>query len=110
MFGVDCNYKSSPICLTPKFQLESLSWFCIDCPNVGNYLVYKVSTNVHPWGIQMMLWTPILQNASYRNYTLCVRKQGCVFQTFFSLRGWWFLVGVNKDEMCSINKVFAHIP
>ncbi|KAH8963237.1 hypothetical protein BDL97_05G142800 [Sphagnum fallax] len=52
----------------------------------------------------MILCTPALVNASFKHYTLCVRKQGCIFHTFVSLGGWWFLLGVDKDQMRSISK------
>jgi hypothetical protein len=60
---------------------------------------------VHPWGIQMILCTPTLVNASFKHYTLFVWKQGCIFCTFVSLRGWWFLLGVDKDQIHSKSKV-----
>jgi hypothetical protein len=105
--GCDCDCKSHRVDPIPQFQLERWPWFCIDHPNVGDCIVFKVSAEVHPRGIQMILCTPALVNASFKHYTLCVRKQGCIFHTFFSLGGWWFLLGVDKDQMRSISKVFT---
>ncbi len=79
----------------------------MDHPHVGDCIVFKVSAEVHPRGIQMILCTPALLNASFKHCTLCVRKQGCMFHTFVSLGGWWFLLGVDKDQMRSISKVFT---
>ncbi len=79
----------------------------MDHPHVGDCIVFKVSAEVHPRGIQMILCTPALLNASFKHGTLCVRKQGCIFHTFVSLGGWWFLPGVDKDQMRSISKVFT---
>ncbi len=52
--GCDCDCKSHPVDPIPQFQLEPLPWFCIDHPNVGDCIVYKVSAEVHPRGIQMI--------------------------------------------------------
>ncbi|CAM6076331.1 unnamed protein product [Sphagnum tenellum] len=54
----------------------------------------------------MILCTPALVNASFKHYTLCGRKQECIFHTFVSLGGWWFLLGVDKDQMRSISKAY----
>jgi len=84
--GIKYDYKQSQP-LQPKlhFLWEPLPWFCIDCPNVGDCLVYKVSTNVHPWGIQMISCIPALKNATYQDYIFCVRRQEWAFHTYFSL-------------------------
>jgi len=71
--GCDCDCKSHPVDPIPQFQLEPLPWFCIDHPNIGDCIVYKVSAEVHPRGIQMILCTPAPVNASFKHYTLCVR-------------------------------------
>jgi hypothetical protein len=47
--GIEYDYKQSqPLQPKPLFLWEPLPCFCIDCPNVGDCLVYKVSTNAHP--------------------------------------------------------------
>ncbi len=103
--GCDCDCKNHRVDPIPQFQLKPLPWFCIDHIDIGDCIVYKISAEVHPWGIQMILCTPTLVNASFKHYTLFVRKQGCIFCTFVSLRGWWFLLGVDKDQIRSKSKV-----
>jgi hypothetical protein len=92
--GCDCDCKSHPVDPIPQFQFEPLPWFCIDHPNVGDCIVFEVSAEMRPRGIQMILCTPALVNASFKHYISCVRKQGCIFHTFVSSGGWWFLLGV----------------
>jgi hypothetical protein len=46
--GIEYDYKKSqPLQPKPHFSWEPLPWFCIDCLNVRDCLVYKISTNVH---------------------------------------------------------------
>jgi len=48
--GCDCDCKSHPVDPIPQFQLEPWPWFCMDHPNVGDCIVFKVSAEVHPRG------------------------------------------------------------
>jgi purine-cytosine permease-like protein len=58
----------------PHFLWEPLPWFCIDCPYVGDYLVYKISTNVHV--PRVFKWLHILLSKKMRviKITFCVCK------------------------------------
>jgi len=49
--SIEYDYKpSQPLQPKPHFLWEPLPWFCIDCLNVRDYFVYKVSTNAHVLG------------------------------------------------------------
>jgi hypothetical protein len=46
--GIEYDYKQSqPFQPKPHFLWEPLPWFCINYLNVGDCLVYNVSTNVY---------------------------------------------------------------
>jgi len=73
VIGIKYDYKQSqPLQPKPHFLWEPLPCFCIDYPNVGDSLVYKALTNVHPWGIKMTSCTLAFKNATYQDYILCV--------------------------------------
>jgi hypothetical protein len=46
--AIDIEYDYKQFQPKPHFLFQALPWFCIDCPNVGDCLVYNVSTNMHP--------------------------------------------------------------
>jgi len=57
-----------------------------------------VTTKVHPWGVKFILVNSKIQNCTFTNFHLCVKKEKWVLKTYFAIRGWWFL-DVTLEEL-----------
>jgi len=68
------QYVESVATQPPHFEIEPLHEYYINCPNIGDLIVYKVPTRVHPWGINFILVTPEIWDCNFKDYSLCVRK------------------------------------
>lgn len=71
---------SSRSCAQPKvekivYEIEPLPWYYIDCLDIGDFIVYKVSTKVHPWGVKFILVNSKIQNCTFKKFYLCVKKE-----------------------------------
>jgi hypothetical protein len=56
------------------FEIKPLLEYCIDRPNIGNFIVYHVPTRVHPWGVNFILVILEIQDCNFKDFSLCVKK------------------------------------
>lgn len=54
-FTGSTQYAESVATQPLHFEIVPLLEYCIDCPNIGNAIVYNVPTRVRPWGVNFIL-------------------------------------------------------
>jgi hypothetical protein len=52
------RYAKSVATQPPHFEIKPLLKYYIDRLDIGDLIVYKVPTRVHPWGVNFILVTP----------------------------------------------------
>jgi hypothetical protein len=89
----------------PKFEIEQLPFYNINCPKLGDLLVYKVPLRVHPWHVNFILIKLEIYCCNFKNFCFCVKKVDCVLKAYVHIGGWWILVSLDELEMQRLYQV-----
>jgi hypothetical protein len=89
----------------PMFEIEPLPSYCIDHLELGDFIVYKVPLQVHPWGVDFILVKPQIYHCNFKNFCFCVRKVNCVLKAYVHIGGWWILVLLDQSKMDRLEEV-----
>lgn len=73
----------------------------MDCPKEGDVLLIKVFVEEHPWGVEMVFFSPHFRSYLFPYQTICVRFLGYFGQmnTFILIGGWWIYFDVHPIEV-----------
>ncbi len=52
----------------PVFNLMPLPSYYIDCPRIGDLIVYKVPIIMHPWGVDFILVKLEFYDCKFKNF------------------------------------------
>ncbi len=67
-------------------------WYCIDCLEYGDMLLFTVPFGEHSWGVKMIVFFPIIKFGVFIDWTICVRFLGNgKMKPYTHLAGWWIM-------------------
>ncbi len=83
----------------PTFEIETLFFYYIDCPKLGDVFIHKVPLRVHPWGVNFILIKLEIYHCNFNNFCFCVKKVDCFLKAYVHIGGWWIFVSLDELEM-----------
>jgi hypothetical protein len=95
------------IVLKPKFEIKPLPSYCINCPELGDLLVYKIPLRVHPWGVNFIFIKPKIYHCNFKNFCFCLKKVNWVSKAYVHIGGWWILVSLDESKMQKLDHVYV---
>jgi hypothetical protein len=89
----------------PKFEIEPLPSYCVDCPKLGDLFIHKVILRVHPWGVNFILIKLEIYHYNFKKFCFCVKKVNFVLKAYVHIGGWWIFVLLDELEMKKLYQV-----
>ncbi len=80
----------------PKFEIEPLPSYYINCPKLGDLFIYKVPLKVHPSGVNFIFIKLEIYHCNFKSFCFCLRKVNWVLKAYVHIGGWWILVSLNE--------------
>jgi hypothetical protein len=80
----------------PMFDIMPLPSYYIDRPRISDFIIYKVFTTLHPWGVDFIFVKPKICDYKFKNFCLCVQEVEWVLKTNVHIGGWWLLVVLDE--------------
>jgi hypothetical protein len=77
--------------LKDVFIIKPLPWFCIDCSDWGDVLLFRVPFEEHPSSLKTTIFSPFMRFFVSRDWMICVRFLGQEMKTYFHIGGCWIL-------------------
>lgn len=109
LITINIQYAKHVTTQPPHFKIEPLLEYCIDHPNIENFIVYKVPTRVHPWGVNFIFVTPKIWDYNFKDFSLCVRKVDWMLHTYVVIGGWWILMTLDGSKLSKIDQVLFFV-
>jgi hypothetical protein len=103
------QYAKSVARQPPHFEIEMLLKYYVNCPNIGNVIVYNVPTRVHHPGVNFIFVIPKIQDCNFKDFSLCIRKLDWTLHTYVVIGGWWILEALDGLKLSKIDKVIVFV-